>query len=169
MAAAIRADDPVTTAMDPRAEHILDQVLRFARLEFDARAPVGPNGDTLDAIAVGLNMLGEELADSVVSSDQLVQTERRLALVLENSPAVIYTRAAQPPHGVAYITPNVTRVLGHPPDHFIQNPEFWNQQVHGEDVARSEPPLPALGPTICTLPSTDFEGKMVPIDGSATK
>ena len=39
-------------------------ISEFAALRFDARAPIGPDGDIVDAVAAGVNFLGEELGAS---------------------------------------------------------------------------------------------------------
>lgn len=45
-----------------RVVRLLEVVQQFAVLEFADVAPVGDSGDDLDALAAGINMLGEELA-----------------------------------------------------------------------------------------------------------
>jgi diguanylate cyclase (GGDEF)-like protein len=45
----------------------------FASFQFEARAPVGPDGDIVDAVAAGVNFLGEELEAS------FAEIERRVA------------------------------------------------------------------------------------------
>ena len=47
-----------------RLEEIAKTIQEFAMLDFTARASVGPSGDLLDAIAAGVNFLGEELEAS---------------------------------------------------------------------------------------------------------
>lgn len=39
----------------------MSTIQEFAALRFDARAPIGPDGDVVDAVAAGVNFLGEEL------------------------------------------------------------------------------------------------------------
>ncbi len=39
----------------------MSTIQEFADLRFDVRAPVGPDGDIVDAVAAGVNFLGEEL------------------------------------------------------------------------------------------------------------
>ena len=51
----------------------MDTIQEFAALRFDARAPVGPDGDVVDAVAAGVNFLGEELGAS------FSEIERRVA------------------------------------------------------------------------------------------
>lgn len=56
-----------------RLEDIASAIQEFASLRFDARAPVGPDGDIVDAVAAGVNFLGEELEAS------FRELERRVA------------------------------------------------------------------------------------------
>jgi diguanylate cyclase (GGDEF)-like protein len=54
-------------------EGIVGTIQEFAALQFDARAPVGSDGDIVDAVAAGVNFLGEELGAS------FSEIERRVA------------------------------------------------------------------------------------------
>jgi PAS domain S-box-containing protein len=54
-----------------RLAEIQDVVMAMARLEFERTAPAGQAADELDAVAAGLNMLGEELQASTVSREHL--------------------------------------------------------------------------------------------------
>jgi diguanylate cyclase (GGDEF)-like protein len=49
-----------TEAIGPRIAGLLETVQAFAELDFSHRAIVGPEGNDLDALAAGINMLGEE-------------------------------------------------------------------------------------------------------------
>ncbi len=50
--------------VEQRLEDIASAIQEFAALRFGARAPVGPDGDIVDAVAAGVNFLGEELEAS---------------------------------------------------------------------------------------------------------
>ena len=63
---------------DPRLDEVLEMLLALARLDFSRRINVGESGDTLDAIAVGINMLGEELEDTAASRRELEAAYRAL-------------------------------------------------------------------------------------------
>jgi diguanylate cyclase (GGDEF)-like protein len=67
-----RGADPVRI-FEGRLEEIVRTIQEFAALRFDARAPIGPDGDLVDAIGAGVNFLGEELAAS------FSEIERRVA------------------------------------------------------------------------------------------
>ena len=56
-----------------RLGDVVSTIGEFAALRFDARAPVGPEGDIVDAVAAGVNFLAEELEAS------FSEIERRVA------------------------------------------------------------------------------------------
>lgn len=65
--------DTQVQSFERRLEDVVDTIGEFAELRFDARAPVGPDGDVVDAVAAGVNFLAEELEAS------FSEIERRVA------------------------------------------------------------------------------------------
>ncbi len=59
--------------LDNRLDDIVGTIVAYASLRFEARAPIGPAGDLIDAVAAGVNYLGEELGAS------FGEMERRVA------------------------------------------------------------------------------------------
>ncbi len=59
--------------LDTRLQGIVDTIEQYAALQFDARATIGPDGDIVDAVAAGVNFLGEEIRAS------FDEVERRVA------------------------------------------------------------------------------------------
>jgi diguanylate cyclase (GGDEF)-like protein len=57
-------DDPRGHDIERRLEEIVGTIQELAVLRFDARAQVSPLGDVVDAVAAGVNFLGEELEAS---------------------------------------------------------------------------------------------------------
>jgi len=57
--------------IDSRLTGLLDVIISIASLNFEAKAAIGEDGDIFDAIATGLNALGEELRASVISRNYL--------------------------------------------------------------------------------------------------
>jgi diguanylate cyclase (GGDEF)-like protein len=60
-------------------EDVVTTIQEFAALRFEARAPVGPDGDIVDAVAAGVNFLGEELDASFSEIERRV-TDRTAEL-----------------------------------------------------------------------------------------
>jgi len=54
-------DDANLHDIERRLEDVAHVILEFAALRFDARAELSPDGDIVDAVAAGVNFLGEEL------------------------------------------------------------------------------------------------------------
>ena len=69
---------PPPTIPDPRLDEFVEVLIGLAKLDFSHRASITGTGDALDAVAVGLNMLGEELQESVVSRSELLAANKRL-------------------------------------------------------------------------------------------
>lgn len=66
-------------------DSIVSAIISAARLDFTEMAEVGDAGDRIDAIAAGINMLVEELKESVVSKEQLSASEEKYRSLFENS------------------------------------------------------------------------------------
>jgi diguanylate cyclase (GGDEF)-like protein len=67
------AGEKRASGIDRRLEDVVLTIQEYATLRFEARAPVGPDGDIVDAVAAGVNYLGEELEASYE------ELERRVA------------------------------------------------------------------------------------------
>ena len=57
-------DAAIVPDLERRLQAVVEVIEELAALRFDARAPVGPAGDIVDAVAAGVNSLGEELEAS---------------------------------------------------------------------------------------------------------
>ena len=78
------------------------------------------------------------------AEDAVRQSRERLRFTLANTPAVIYTRANQPPFTVSDLGGNVERQLGYPPDVLLGDPRFLHDRVHPDDRGRLERALATL-------------------------
>ncbi len=58
--------------LDGRLRAISATLVEFANLRLDARAPVSERGDDVDAVAAGVNLLGEELAAAFAEVEQRI-------------------------------------------------------------------------------------------------
>ena len=70
---AVPPDADGGSELERRLEEVVSVIQEFAALRFDARATVGAAGDIVDAVAAGVNALGEELEASYQ------EIERRVA------------------------------------------------------------------------------------------
>ncbi len=63
---------------------------------------------------------------------------KRLSLLLETAPSVIYSFKAKDDYAPTFISENIKRLLGYCPDEYLKNPEFWRSRVHPGDIDRVE-------------------------------
>lgn len=65
--------------------------------------------------------------------EELRRSKTRLTFILENNPAVVYTR--QVGHGwpITFITPNVYELLGYTSTDILTNPDRLDQSIHPDD------------------------------------
>ena len=59
-------------------ETFIEVISSFTNLDFSQKLPISDNGTIFDAIATGINMLGEELASSTASKQELEEERNRL-------------------------------------------------------------------------------------------
>jgi len=69
-------------------------------------------------------------------SQDLARSEQRLAYLLSNSPAVIYTCEAKGNYPATFISENVQQMFGYDPELFTENANFWAEHIHPDEVPR---------------------------------
>ena len=73
-----------------KANDILEAIMGYARLEFDApKLEIGEDGDVFDAISSGVNMLGEELKENVVSNKEKAHLLKEIHHRVKNNMQII--------------------------------------------------------------------------------
>lgn len=61
-------------------------------------------------------------------------TKERLQHLLTSSPAVIYSCAPQGDYAATFVSDNVEAILGFSAGDFLQDPKFWLNHIHPEDL-----------------------------------
>jgi signal transduction histidine kinase len=70
---------PQTEGMEKMdISHFIETISSFANHDFSHKLPVSEHGTILDAIAIGINMMGDELEQSTASKDELQKERNRL-------------------------------------------------------------------------------------------
>jgi PAS domain S-box-containing protein len=62
----------------------------------------------------------------------------RLSALLETAPAVIYSFKASGDYAPTFVSENIKRLLGYCPEKYLENADFWRNNVHPEDLALVE-------------------------------
>jgi two-component sensor histidine kinase len=75
--------------IEKRASEILEVIMSYARLEFSVKTTITGNGDVLDAIASGVNMLGEELQSTSVTVKEKDHLLREIHHRVKNNMQII--------------------------------------------------------------------------------
>jgi len=81
-----------------RINAILDVLLKYTKLDFSEKIAISDTGDELDAIAIGLNTLSEELVASHEAEELQIQNIKKvnhfLDTILENIPNMVFVKDA---------------------------------------------------------------------------
>ena len=70
--------------------------------------------------------------------------QERLTRLLSSSPAVIYSFKACGDYAPTFVSGNIRRLFGYAPSEYLENPDFWRERVHPDDLARVEAEVAGL-------------------------
>jgi PAS domain S-box-containing protein len=70
------------------------------------------------------------------SNEQIISINQQLSLLMESSPAMIYTCQAFGNFDATYISENIKKLLGYQTNEFLTIPGFWATNIHPEDQQR---------------------------------
>ncbi len=68
----------------------------------------------------------------------------RLSRLLDASPAVIYSFEAKGDFLPTFVSENIRRLFGYTPSEYLENPNFWRERVHPDDLPRIEAEMNGL-------------------------
>ena len=68
----------------------------------------------------------------------------RLARLLDASPAVIYSFEAKGDFRPTFVSDNIARLFGYSAREYLDDPNFWRERVHPNDLPRIEAEMGAL-------------------------
>jgi adenylate cyclase len=79
----------------------------------------------------------EEAAQQRIGEAQATAREQ-LTQLLSASPAVIYSFKASGDYAPIFVSTNIETLLGYAPREYLDNPNFWRERVHPDDLQRVE-------------------------------
>jgi signal transduction histidine kinase/DNA-binding response OmpR family regulator len=74
--------------------------------------------------------------EKLVAEQALRRTQERQEAILKSLPVCFYSRAAQPPFDVQFVSGTVEQVTSYPASAFLEDPNFGFSRVHPEDAGR---------------------------------
>ena len=101
-----------------------------------------PDADTAEVAAIIEQALDE--AARVRGKKVEASAQARTARLLTASPAVIYSFKARDDFAPTFVSDNIERLFGYAPSEYLDNPNFWQERVHPDDLARVEAEVNAL-------------------------
>ena len=85
---------------------------------------------------LGYRGTGRDVTESERTHENLFAVKARLEHLLNTSPAMIYSFKATGNHEATFASNNIKTQLGHEPHEFLDDPAFWTNHIHPEDVDR---------------------------------
>jgi PAS domain S-box-containing protein len=93
------ASGKIVRDFEERVGNIMDGLLKYTLFNFSEKIKVGDVGDELDAIAIGLNTLAEELESARKTEqthlERIEETNHFLDTILENIPNMVFVKDAK--------------------------------------------------------------------------
>jgi PAS domain-containing protein len=89
----------------------------------------------------------------------------RLSRLLDASPAVIYSFEAKGDFAPTFVSDNIMRLFGYAASEYLENPNFWRERVHPEDLPRIETEMDVLFDQATTRSNIVSGAKTAPIAG----
>jgi PAS domain S-box-containing protein len=77
-----------------------------------------------------------DVTDRKLAEERLRQAEETYRTLVEQLPIVVYQDAIDDRSTALYVSPQVERMFGYPPEAMLEDPEFWIQHLHPEDRDR---------------------------------
>jgi PAS domain S-box-containing protein len=111
----------------------LSQVLHISTDDFDAE-------ETAAVIEHAIRNATRERESKARRQLKKVQAagQERLRRLLSSSPAVIYSFKATGDFAPNFVSDNIKDVFGYAPAEYLDDPSFWRDRVHPDDLARVE-------------------------------
>jgi PAS domain S-box-containing protein len=91
------------------------------------------DGQPLEIVGSWSDITARKAAEEAQAAAQ-----RRLALLLSSSPAVIYSFKATGDFAPTFVSENIDTVFGYAPGEYLENADFWRRCVHPDDLAAVE-------------------------------
>ena len=103
----------------------------------------GRVADIVESVLTDANREQEEQERRHVAEVEAAAATR-LTRLLDASPAVIYSFEAKGDFAPTFVSENIARLFGYAASEYLDNPNFWRERVHPDDLPRLEAEMSAL-------------------------
>lgn len=121
------------------AEHF-DVLHRVSKGDLNARVSGGSQVELLESLKKVTNEMIEsisrEITDRRKAEDELRKKAAREALILRSVPMAFYTAQTSGDFGWIWVSDQIDRISGFPPDKHIKDTHFWPSRLHPDDRER---------------------------------
>jgi PAS domain S-box-containing protein len=130
------------TTLREHAENATAALHKVLRIPPDAIDDAG----TTDVIEQAIRTAARERESRARRQLRKVEAgaDERLARLLSSSPAVIYSFNATGDFAPTFVSENISTVFGYAPAEYLEDPSFWRDRVHPDDLARVEDAIAAF-------------------------
>lgn len=84
----------------------------------------------------GASSVWRDVTDLKRAERETRLVRERLEFLVSGTPAIIYTAKPSGDYAATFVSKNVEQLMGYKPDAFVNEPRFWIDHVHPDDVER---------------------------------
>jgi adenylate cyclase len=85
----------------------------------------------------------ETATDPVLASSSRQGERARFLQLLRFSPSVLYAFSLKGDYAPTFVSDSITRIFGYHPGEYLEDPNFWRERVHPDDLHRVEEEISA--------------------------
>jgi PAS domain S-box-containing protein len=78
--------------------------------------------------------VGYDITERKRMEESLKKTQEWLRFLVSATPAMLYSCNSSPPYAATFVSENIKVLLDYEPWEFIENPNFWADNIHPEDA-----------------------------------
>ncbi len=97
------------------------------------------NGEPIEVVGAWTDVTAQRRVGEAV-----VKAQNRLNHLLSSAPAVIYSFEAAGDYAPLFVSENLKDVLGYERREYLEDPDFWRQRVHPDDIPEVDAAFPRL-------------------------